>query len=123
MGQTRVNIITLLTLRNKPRKYISQVIGFAEQNCYYKLDKGTLSLGQISKIAKSLNSEAIPIMTIGKERAYIFPDDTNATLSVAELERVAEAVKGSFEVAFLLSDNFEISAYSQGKLQRIMRCS
>ena len=62
MGQTRVNIITLLTLRNKPRKYISQVIGFAEQNCYYKLDKGTLSLGQISKIAKSLNSEAIPIM-------------------------------------------------------------
>ena len=117
MGQTRVNIITLLTLRNKPRKYISQVIGFAEQNCYYKLDKGTLSLGQISKIAKSLNSEAIPIMTIGKERAYISPDDTNATLSVAE------AVKGSFEVAFLLSDNFEISAYSQGKLQRIMRCS
>ena len=69
MGQTRVNKITLLTLRNKPRKYISQVIGFAEQNCYYKLDKGTLSLGQISKIAKSLNSEAIPIMTIGKERA------------------------------------------------------
>lgn len=62
-------------------------------------------------------------MTIGKERAYISPDDTNATLSVAELERVAEAVKGSFEVAFLLSDNFEISAYSQGKLQRIMRCS